>query len=208
MLKAFWKIPWFWTLAVCLLWNCSGGQGPEEKVPLNIPRGYAPVLEFVHHGRQLRFGPFVGYYFRPEVPEDMSRIRLVCFNERKFYASNAPENALLYEGDGVLTDLPFVEKAVPRGEERIQPVFFHEAPSAWLKTRPEPQDAYVHFHSCHDASGAVLTGFWIRHVAVRDFTYDMGGRVGPDSPLYHRVFKGEDTAFARIIEFDHGKPKF
>jgi len=128
-----------------------------------------PVLEFVHNGRLLRFGPFVGYYFRPEVPGEMRRIRLVCFNERNFYSSDAP--------------------------------------AAWLESRPEPRDAYGHFHSCHDASGPVLTGFWIRHVAVRDFTYDMGGRVGPGSPLYHRVRKGEDRDFARIIEFDRGKGK-
>jgi hypothetical protein len=36
------------------------------------------------------------------------------------------------------------------------------------------------------------------------FTYDMGGRVGPDSVLYHKVMPGSDKAFARIIEFDRG----
>jgi hypothetical protein len=50
----------------------------------------------------------------------------------------------------------------------------------------------------------VLTGYWIRHVAVSEFTYDMGGRVGKKSPLYHRVRKGPDREFARIIEFDRG----
>ena len=197
------KIPWHCALALCLLWACSDGR-VDKDVPLQVPRGYTPVLEFVHNGRLLRFGPFVGYYFRPAVPERMNRIRLVCFNERKFYSSDAPENVLLYEGDGVLTDLPPAGIPVLKGEARIHPVFFPQAPAAWLNTRPEPRDAYVHFHSCHDATGPVLTGFWIRHVAVREFTYDMGGRVGPGSPLYHVVRKGEDRAFARIIEFDRG----
>ncbi|MEJ5365032.1 MAG: hypothetical protein WHS86_08025 [Desulfosoma sp.] len=196
----------FWGLVLCLLWGCSDGRATQG-ASLEVPRGYAPVLEFVHNGRLFRFGPFVGYYFRPDVPGEMRRIRLVCFNEQKFYSSDAPENALLYEGDGVLTDLPPAEAPLPRGEERIQPVFFPDAPAAWLESRPEPRDAYVHFHSCHDASGPVFTGFWIRHVAVRDFTYDMGGRVGPGSPLYHPVRKGEDRNFARIIEFDRGKER-
>ena len=52
-----------------------------------------------------------------------------------------------------------------------------------------------------------MTGYWIRHVAVSDFTYDMGGRVGKESPLYHRVRKGPDRDFARIIEFDRGPEK-
>ena len=35
----------------------------------------------------------------------------------------------------------------------IQPVFFSQAPDAWLSSRPSPQDAYVHFHSTHDRRG-------------------------------------------------------
>jgi hypothetical protein len=35
----------------------------------------------------------------------------------------------------------------------------------------------------------------------------MGGRVGKDSPLYHRVSSGPDRDFARIIEFDRGPEK-
>ncbi|SMC25989.1 hypothetical protein SAMN02746041_02488 [Desulfacinum hydrothermale DSM 13146] len=199
--------PWIWGLALCLLlWGCSNGR-TDEKVPLRLPRGYAPVLEFVHNGRLLHFGPFVGYYFRADAPGDMRRIRLVCFNEGKFYASDASENALLYQGDGVLTELPPAGIPISRGQERIYPIFFTTAPAAWLHTRPNPRDAYVHFHSCHDATGPVLTGYWIRHVAVRDFTYDMGGRVGPGSPLYHKVQRGPDKRFARIIEFDRGRKR-
>ena len=53
----------------------------------------------------------------------------------------------------------------------------------------------------------VLTGYWLRHVAVSEFTYDMGGRVGKESPLYHRVRKGPDRDFAGIVEFDRGPEK-
>lgn len=41
-------------------------------------------------------------------------------------------------------------------------------------------------------------------MAVDEFTYDMGGRVGPDSPLYHEVTPGTDRDFAKIMEFDYG----
>ena len=62
----------------------------------------------------------------------------------------------------------------------------------------------MHFHSCYNSQGPVLTGYWLRHEARAEFTYDMGGRVGPDSPLYHKVNSGVDKAFGRIIEFDRG----
>jgi hypothetical protein len=43
-------------------------------------------LEQVHDGRMIGFGPFVGYYFRPENPRDLSRLQFVCFNENRFYS--------------------------------------------------------------------------------------------------------------------------
>ncbi len=181
--------------------GCSAGRG---EVPLEIPRGYQSRLEFVHDGVLLGFGPFVGYYFLPDDPEDPRHVRFVCFNERGFYASDAPVNALLYEGEAVRVRLPD-EGRIPPGPERIRPVFFPEAPAAWLATRPEPRDAFVHFHSCYTRDGPVRVGFWIAHRAVRTFTYDMGGRVGPGSPLYHKVTApGVDRGFARIVEFDAG----
>lgn len=39
------------------------------------------------------------------------------------------------------------------------------------------------------------------------FTYDMGGRVGPEGPLYHQVIPGIDREFTLLIEFDWG-PQF
>jgi hypothetical protein len=65
----------------------------------------------------------------------------------------------------------------------------------------------VHFHSCYNGIGPVLIGYWLRHTAAADFTYDMGGRVAENSPLYHRVQKGVDRDFAKIIEFDKGPQK-
>jgi hypothetical protein len=35
-----------------------------------------------------------------------------------------------------------------------------------------------------------LCGYWLRHTAKARFTYDMGGRVSPDSPLHHRLAPG------------------
>ena len=91
-----------------------------------------------------------------------------------------------------------------QGDGRIFPVFFNEAPEQWIQIRPDPVDEFVHFHSCYDAAGPVLTGYWIRHRAVAAFTYDMGRRVSEKNPLYHRVTPGIDKDFARIIEFDSG----
>jgi len=57
-------------------------------------------------GRRIGFGPFVGYYFRPEDPRNLSRLQFVCFNENKFYSSDMPDGARLYEGTAVRTTLP------------------------------------------------------------------------------------------------------
>lgn len=182
------------------------GSSKETSVRLDVPKGYLPVIEIEVNDRILTFGPFVGYYFKPLKSGSFSDIAFVCFNERSFYTRDMPENSLLFKGDAVLTTLPETNdsKFSLTGSRRIYPVFFKTAPLEWLNTRPRPMDAYVHFHSCHDVRGPVLTGYWIRHRAVAAFTYDMGGRVGKDSSLYHRVKPGMDTDFARIIEFDRG----
>lgn len=164
------------------------------------------MIEIEIDDHRLRFGPFVGYYFKPVQPGSFSHISFVCFNERSFYSLDMPENSLLFKGDAVLTMLPEINHPgiSLTGRRRIHPIFFKTAPPEWLISRPLPMDEYVHFHSCHDRQGPVLTGYWIRHRAVASFTYDMGRRVGKDSPLYHRVTPGVDKGFARIIEFDRG----
>lgn len=188
----------------CVLLLGQGcAKGADETAAPAVPRGYLPVLEIEAGDRLLGFGPFVGYYFKPERFGDMSRLRFVCYNARRFYAADAPENALLFRGEAVLVHLPESDIPLPQSH-RINPIFFSGAPSQWLESRPEPKDEYVHFHSCYDSSGPVRTGYWIRHEALRTFTYDMGGRVGSDSPLYHGVRPGIDKGFARIIEFDRG----
>jgi hypothetical protein len=179
-----------------------GGDDPSGGV-IAIPHGYMARLEQVHEGRLIGFGPFVGYYFRPVDPKDLSRLSFVCFNENQFYSSNMPNGAKLYEGTAHLMTLPAADIAIP-SQDRINPVFFSQAPEAWRNSRPEPQDEFVHFHSGYDTTGPVPTGYWIRHVAVSEFLYDMGGRVGQESPLYHQVRIGPDRDFARIIEFDRG----
>jgi len=192
-------------MGVALLALISSGCSTPETTSsaLEVPRGYVPVLELEIEGRLLSFGPFIGYYFRPRDPDDLSRIDFVCFNERSFYTRDLPENALLFEGDALLTTLADTG-FMPESSQRITPVFFEDAPLQWLKQRPCPQDEFVHFHSCHNAVGPVLTGYWIRHIGKDEFIYDMGGRVTPDSVLYHDVRPGPDKSFARIVEFDRG----
>ncbi len=193
-------------VAFCLpaLAGC-GRQGDTKAAPPapDVPRGYVSVLEVEKGDRLLGFGPFVGYYFRPESPDDLSRAQFVCFNERSFYTTDVPENAKLFEGEARLVQLPDADRSLPDAD-RINPVYFSDAPPQWLESRPEPKDEFLHFHSCYDAAGPTRFGYWIRHAGVATFTYDMGGRVGPDSPLYHQVSPGVDKDFARIVEFDRG----
>jgi hypothetical protein len=187
-----------------LLFILPGCNQTANSIPLEVPRGYVPVLEIVLEDGVFRFGPFVGYYFRPEDPSDFSHLKFVCFNEQHFYTLDLPANALLFEGEAILSTLPDLNVVLPQGEERIHPVFFSEAPEAWLESRPEPKAEFVHFHSCYNSRGPVRHGYWLRHVSVADFTYDMGGRVEKDSPLYHQVSQGADKNFGKIIEFDSG----
>ena len=195
---------YFGIWALFLMPLSSGCKTPEtNSVALKVPRGYVRVLEVEREGRLLSFGPFVGYYFRPRNPNDLRRIDFVCFNERSFYTRDLPENTLLFGGDALLTTLQDTS-FMPKFSQRITPVYFEDAPLQWLKTRPSPQDEFIHFHSCHDATGPVLTGYWIRHVGKGNFTYDMGGRITPESVLYHNVSPGPDKGFARIVEFDRG----
>ncbi|MDY6824293.1 MAG: hypothetical protein SWH68_10945 [Thermodesulfobacteriota bacterium] len=193
-------------LFVCFIFWIGGpgcGQTGTEAISLSVPRGYVATVELDMDGRRVGFGPFVGYYFKPEEPADLTRLEFVCFNEQLFYTRDMPENAKLFEGEAVFTRLPEADMSLP-AEHRINPVFFPDVPEKWLQTRPSPQDAFLHFHSCYDAAGPVRAGYWIRHEGMATFTYDMGGRVGPDSPLYHKVQPGVDKAFARIMEFDRG----
>ncbi len=187
---------------ICMLAQGCGQSGVNER-ELDVPRGYVSEIRVEIQDRVVGFGPFVGYYFKPETPGDFTRLRFVSYNERSFYTRDLPENAMLFEGTAILTNLPTVDFDLP-DSGRISPVYFSDAPREWLATRPEPQDEYIHFHSCYDAQGPVLTGYWLRHEAVESFTYDMGGRVGPQSPLHHEVTPGTDKAFARIMEFDYG----
>lgn len=195
-------------LCVALVVLASGGCDPStpETVSLEVPRGYMSTLERDWEGRRIAWGPFVGYYFRPQEPPRSNLLHFICFNERQFYTRDLPANARLFEGTAVFAALP-EDGSLPGSEadrRRIVPVFFEDAPDAWVAARPEPQDEYVHFHSAHDAEGAVRAGYWLRHVGAADFRYDMGGRVEPESPLYHEVHEGSDRGFARIIEFDRG----
>jgi hypothetical protein len=170
----------------------------------DIPRGYVSTLEIKWNGGLYRFGPFVGYYFAPKELKDISRLEFVCFNEMQFYTKDIPKNGLIFVGEAILVRLSEDDLEIPPHKERIHPVFFQEAPPQWLENRPVPQDEFIHFHSCYDDQGHVNLGYWLRHVATKDFLYDMGGRVGPESQLYHSVRKGVDRDFARIIEFDEG----
>jgi len=177
-------------------------EQPAEKPP--VPRGYVDRLQIHAGDRVLSFGPFVGYYFKPRSADDLSHLDFICFNERSFYTRDLSANARLFEGQARWHRLPETPEPIPADGRRIVPIFFPQAPEPWLASRPSPREAYVHFHSAYDGRGAVRYGYWLRHIALARFTYDMGGRVTPDSPLYHEVEPGPDHKFARIIEFDHG----
>lgn len=151
----------------------------------------------------MRVGPFVGYYFKPEDPRMLNRLDFICFNERSFYTRDVPPNARIFEGTARLVILPKMDFDLP-ADDRINPVFAENIPEEWLATRPEPRTHFRHFHSGYDAAGPVAAGYWLEHVAVTSFVYDMGGRVGANSPLYHEVDPGVDTEFALIMEFDRG----
>ena len=167
------------------------------------PRGYYTQLDLALDGKLLTFGPFVGYYFKPVDPADLTRINFLCFNQGQFYTRDLPAGALLFEGTAILATLPDV-RPLPDPNQRINPVFFAQAPPQWLAARPSPQKDFRHFHSAYSAAGATLTGYWLRHQPVTAFTYDMGGRLRPDSPLYHQAEPGKTGRFPRIIEFDFG----
>lgn len=176
---------------------------PAVATAVEAPRGYYARLEILDQGRRLSFGPFVGYYFRPENGDDLTRLRFRCYNERGFYTDQLPADTLLFEGEAVLGSLPPV-RPLPRGDGRIEPVFFAESPPEWLRTRPKPQDHFVHFHSAYDAAGPSYTGYWLRHRPVSSFTYNMGGRIDEDSPLYHQAEPETPQRFPHIVEFDAG----
>ncbi|MEE4242911.1 MAG: hypothetical protein V2I36_15715 [Desulfopila sp.] len=180
---------------------CSREEAPVA--PVEVPRGYVQKVVIEKGDRVITFGPFVGYYFRPQDPNDLGRLDFLCFNERSYYTLDLPENTMLFEGEAVLQTLADVEFIVP-ADDRINPLLFADVPPEWLENRPAPQDEFVHFHSAYDALGSVLTGYWIKHVGTATFTYDMGGRVGEQSVLYHRVKPGVDKFFAHIMEFDKG----
>jgi hypothetical protein len=190
------------TTSACLLLMLSVSS-QLIAADLTPPRGYYARLEFIHQGQSLSFGPFIGYYFKPQQGDDLSRLTFVCYNEGQFYTDQLPDDALLYRGEAELSTLAKV-RPLPRGEQRITPLFFADAPPAWLQQRPTPQEEFLHFHSAHDQSGAVYSGYWLRHEPVTAFSYNMGGRLSKDSPLLHNAKPGEAQNFPRIIEFDKG----
>jgi hypothetical protein len=187
--------------ALLLLMLCV--SSPILAADLTPPRGYYAQLEVSHRGHRLSFGPFVGYYFKPQQGDDLTRLTFLCYNEGQFYTDQLPDGALLYRGEAVLSTLARV-RPLPRGKQRITPLFFADAPPAWLQQRPAPQEEYLHFHSAHDQSGAVNTGYWLRHEPATAFNYNMGGRLSQDSPLRHNAQPGEAQNFPRTIEFDKG----
>ncbi len=190
-------------MTIAFLLVAVSGVAQSQASESKVPRGYYSRLELSHQGQRLSFGPFVGYYFKPQTGADMTRLDFLCLNERSFYTDQLPEDAVLFHGESVLATLPGLG-AIPQGKQRITPVFFDEAPAAWREQRPKPQEQYVHFHSAYDSNGPVRTGYWLRHDAVTEFTYNMGGRLSQDSPLYHQARPGEGERFPRIIEFDAG----
>jgi hypothetical protein len=191
-------------VAVAFIVSGCSETKEDKTVLLEVPRGYVDRLEINHGGSILKFGPFVGYYFKPQNIDDLTRLTFLCYNKDSFYTKDLAENALLFKGDAVFKELSDTGFSLP-SENRINPVFFSDVPGVWLEQRPKPKNEYLHFHSCYDSQGPVLAGYWIRHTSEKTFTYDMGGRIGKESPLYHAVTPGIDKRFARVVEFDRGE---
>jgi hypothetical protein len=189
--------------SLCLLLVSGCTDAEVEKAEPAVPRGYTDTLAIETEDGLIGFGPFVGYYFRPPNPQDLSLLHFVCYNEGQFYTLDLPDGSHIFEGEARFVELRGRGFDLP-SRDRVKPVFFDQAPAEWLLTRPEPKEEFVHFHSCYNSAGPVYAGYWIRHLGKARFTYDMGGRVGPGSPLYHEVTPGPDKKFARIMEFDRG----
>ena len=77
MKSAIYKTTILTVLLTCtcaaVIFGCRSVKGEIESdsIPdgvVAIPHGYMARLEQVHDGRMIGFGPFVGYYFRPETP--------------------------------------------------------------------------------------------------------------------------------------------
>jgi hypothetical protein len=187
-----------------LIMSCQEQEPPPAADEPEIPRGYVATLQLEHKGQLYRFGPFVGYYFHASRPDNVSTLDFICFNERRFYASDMPINAELFAGEAVLQELKSIPEAVPSSPGRIRPVFFDGAPAHWLNNRPRPHEHFIHFHSAYNDAGVAFMGYWLKHRGLSEFTYDMGGRVSSNSPLFHKVRVGTDLDFPRIIEFDFG----
>ena len=189
-------------LLLLIMSGCAQSDPEPGEMP-HPPRGYVERVWLNFDGLRVGFGPFVGYYFKPVEPGDLTHLEFRCYNERGFYTDDLPMNELLFTGTAHFRRLPETGH-LPDGEARILPVFFPDAPAEWKATRPEPADEYPHFHSAYDATGPVRAGFWLRHVGAASFTYNMGGRLDESSVQHHRVEPGVDTEFARILEFDRG----
>ena len=115
-------------LFVCFMfWIGGSGCAPTgtDAISLSVPRGYVSIIELDMDGRRVGFGPFVGYYFKPKEPGDLTRLAFICFNEQSFYTRDMPENAKLFEGEAVFTRLPEADMDLP-SEHRINPRFFSE----------------------------------------------------------------------------------
>ena len=84
----------------------------------------------------------------------------VCFNENRFYSSDMPDGAKLYEGTALLVTLPPTDISLPN-ENRSHPLFFQEAADVWRNSRPEPQDELFIFTPATTVSGRCSpdTGF-------------------------------------------------
>ena len=109
-------------MTIAFLLVAVSGVAQSQASESKVPRGYYSRLELSHQGQRLSFGPFVGYYFKPQTGADMTRLDFLCLNERSFYTDQLPEDAVLFHGEAVLATLPGLG-AIPQGKQRITPVF-------------------------------------------------------------------------------------
>lgn len=185
------------TAEACRAWAASAP--PVD--PHGPPPGWSRTIAVQRAGGELAFGPIDGHYWRRTGSDTVCGLH---YNAGRGTASQAPDGRLLYFVEGRLAHLPIPVDQVPQpvGDQRVVQQLTGDVPRTWLGAPMPP--GFVYWHGTYDvkARRATATGFWLRHIAVRSFTFDMGGDRG--YPFTHRVTPGVDMHFAPKLNFDVG----
>lgn len=173
--------------------------------PDDPPEGWAAVLRRNLDGQMYLFGPIEGHYWR-FIDDEETQICGVHYNPDQSTASAEPEGALLYVVEGTWAELPLSWAEMPQPDEpyRVYEVLLDDAPQNWIATAPDAP-GYVYWRGMYDPRlrTAIPVGYWLRHVAIKDFRFDFGDPTGGYA-FTHDVMRGIDLEFAPKIKIDAG----